>query len=145
MGVVDGVRSRVRGLQATRWVVRLGVLQMVLVGLPLLALSTFALAEPAGVAGPVLGGVVGLLVGWGMVLRAFHGRHRWAWWVLVVVEVAGLAVATVSLSPWGVLAGVVVLGLLLHPDSREWVRPDAPRPIGWPVGTSAPTGGPDRT
>ncbi|MCW2582401.1 MAG: hypothetical protein JWQ53_1191 [Klenkia sp.] len=131
-GGVAGMHRRLLGLQAARWVVRLGVVQLALVGLPLLALSTFVLAEPAGVAVPVFGGVVGLLVGWGLVLRAFWRRRRWAWWVLVAAEVGGLLGAVLSLSPWGLLAGVVVLALLVHPDSREWVRPDPPRPIGCP-------------
>ena len=83
-------------------------------------------------------GYAGLAAGWHALLTAFDRHGRLAWAVLLVWSATG---AGARLGGWllgadvgvlGVAGGLLdaaLLGLLLHPDSREWVaRPPATAP-----------------
>ena len=135
--MVEG-RGRV---QAARWVVALGRVTTALlvwgaIGASFVAWATWSL-------GAVLLVLVhvGLASGWHALLTAFDRHGRGAWVVLVLWSASG---AVARLAGWvlgqdvrflGLVGGAfdaVLLGLLVHPDSREWV---ARTPV-----SSSPTG-----
>jgi hypothetical protein len=117
-------------IPAARWVVTLGRVTTALfvlgaIGSSLVTWATWSL-------GPLVTTLLytGLAAGWHAVLSAFDRHGRAAWAVLVVWSATG---AVARLGGWllapdadvlGLVGGVldaVLLGLLLHPDSREWV------------------------
>ena len=126
-------------LQAARWVIRLGRAYW---GLAVLVASWSLLAavftwSPEVLVVPVVIG--GWAAGWGAVVRGFerHGRVPWR----LLVGLAGFGVL-VPVTGWllgrppTVGTGVAVLvhggllGLLLQPDSREWVAAEeSPQPV----------------
>ena len=121
---MDGVRTR---LQAARWVITLGRVEA---GLLVLQASGALLAavltwSAAALVVAVL--LAGLATGWTLLVRAFAAHRSWAW--AVQVAVAGVVLCWDALvlaggSGWraalGAVLAAVTLGLLLHPDSREW-------------------------
>ena len=135
-------------IQAARWVVVLGRVTTALfvlgaIGASFLSWATWSLR-------PALLTVVyvGLASGWHALVTAFDRHGRLAWAFLVVWSVAG---AAARLGGWlldqdvgvlGVAGGAldaVLLWLLLHPDSREWVaRPSAV--VGSPAGSDGSPG-----
>ena len=117
-------------IQAARWVVVLGRVTTALFVLGAIGASfvTWATWELAPLALTLL--YVGAAAGWHAVLTSFDRHGRAAWAALVVWSASGavsrlgggLLGADVGLL--GLVGGAfdaVVLGLLLHPDSREWV------------------------
>ena len=129
------VEGRAR-IQAARWVVLLGrvttaVFVIGAIGASFVTWATWEL-------GPLLLMLlyVGAAAGWHAVLTAFD-RHSRAAWVGLSVWAAAGAVALLGGGLLGEDVGVVglvvgaldavVLGLLLHPDSRDWVA-RAPAP-----------------
>ncbi|GHE08637.1 hypothetical protein [Klenkia taihuensis] len=107
---------RLRHLQSTRWVVRLLTVQVALLCVRVLA--GLLVLDPVSVLPPLL---QVLLVGW--LRHAFVRQHRWAWAGLVALTVLDAGLLLVSGPVWAVAGHAVLLGLLLHPDAREWVRP----------------------
>jgi hypothetical protein len=131
-------------IRAARWVITLGRLcggLLAVVAAWFLIVMVFA-GSPGVVALPLL--FAGWAVAWGALVRAFEAHRRWAWRLMVV-----LSAATVSWSVLGwlvgrpptVLGGLavavhgVLLGLLLHDDSRDWVAGERPlRPVAQRTG-----------
>ena len=125
-------------IQAARWVVALGRVTTALFVVGAIGASFVAWAgwSPGPLGTALLS--AGAAAAWHAVLTAF-GRHSRAAWVALVVWCAAGAVGRLGggllahdVGVLGLVGGVVdavVLGLLLHPDSREWVaRPLAPAP-----------------
>ena len=125
-------------IQAARWVVALGRFTTALfavgaIGSSLATWATWSL-------GPLVqtGVFVGAAAGWHALLTAFDRHRRAAWLALLAWSatgavgrvggwLAGADVGVVALV--GGLLDLVVAGLLLHPDSREWVaRPRVAAP-----------------
>ena len=123
-------------LQAARWVVTLG--RVTTAWFVVVAIGASSVAWAGWSLRPLVLTLLcaGAAAGWHAVLTAFDRHSRAAWIGLVVWSAAG----AVSLLGGGLLGegvGVVglvvgaldavVLGLLVHPDSREWVaRTPAP-------------------
>jgi hypothetical protein len=117
-------------IQAARWVVALGRVTTALLVLGAIGASLVTWATWS--AGPALTVLlyVGLASGWHALLTAFDRHGRLAWVLLVLWSAAG---AAARLGGWvlgqhvgllGLAGGAldaVLLWLLLHPDSREWV------------------------
>ena len=134
-----------RRLQAARWVIRVGRLYWgLLVAAAAWSLLAVALTgPPAALLVPVL--LAGWATAWGALVEAFRRHRRGAWQLLLALTVLG---AAGPLARW-LVAGqpsvldllwtasdVVLLALLLHEDSRDWVRGAAVRPVvgsGWPL------------
>jgi hypothetical protein len=82
-------------------------------------------------------GYAGLAAAWGALLRAFEEHSRGAWRLMAVlvavsalVDLVRLPSADGVLAVPGLLVGGLVLALLLHPDTREWVQPEpGPAPV----------------
>jgi hypothetical protein len=119
-------------IQAARWVVALGRVRTALfvVG----AISATLGAGASWSLGPLVPTLLltGAAAGWHAVLTAFDRHSRAAWAALVVWSAAGVlgrlgdALVGEDVGVVGLVGGAfdaVVLGLLLHPDSREWVAP----------------------
>ena len=142
--MVEEERPRI---QAARWVVTLGRITTALsvvgaIGSSLVAWATWSL-------GPLVqtGVFVGAAAGWHALLTAFDRHRRAAWLALLVWSATGAVgrvggwlvgadVGVVALA--GGLLDLVVAGLLLHPDSREWVaRPRVVAPGRAGVGLAA--------
>jgi hypothetical protein len=135
--------------QAARWVIRLGRL---LWGLLVLVAAWSLLAgvltgSPAALVVPLF--LAGWATVWGALIRAFTVHRRGARELLVGVAAIGAlwpAVGWLAVRPPTVGSVVsaalhgVLLGLLLHRDSREWVgtderqRPFAEQSGGLPIG-----------
>jgi hypothetical protein len=93
--------------------------------------------------------LAGYAAAWGALIRAFGAHRRGAWRLLgglvgldllwpVTGWLAGRPASALSLL--GAAVHAAFLGLLLHRDSREWVRADEPRePVG--AGTGGHPGG----
>ncbi|QXG77542.1 hypothetical protein KUM42_08595 [Modestobacter sp. L9-4] len=140
------VEGRAR-LQAARWVVAVGRVTTALLVLGAIGASLVTWATWS--AGPALTMLlyVGLASGWHALLTAFDRHGRPAWVLLVLWSATG---AAARLGGWvlgqdvgllGLAGGAleaVLLGLLLHPDSREWVA----RPPAADGGRSGPDGSP---
>jgi hypothetical protein len=107
---------RLRHLQSTRWVVRLLTVQVAL--LIVRVLAGLLVLDPVSALPPLLQVV---LVGW--LRHGFIDQRRWAWTGLVGLTVLDVGLLLASGPVWTVAGHAVLLGLLLHPDAREWVRP----------------------
>ena len=123
-------------IQAARWVVTLGRLTTALFVLGAIGASLVAWASWSLVPLVLTLLYVGLAAGWHAVLTAFDRHSRAAWAVLLVWSATGAAgrlggaLLGDDVGVQGLVGGAfdaVVLGLLLHPDSREWVA-RAPAP-----------------
>jgi len=135
------VEGQVR-VQAARWVVGLGRVTTVLFVLGAVGAALVAWASWSP--GPLLLALLhaGLATGWHALLTSFDRHGRGAWTALVVWSVSG---AAARLGGWllgadvgvlGVVGGLldaVLLGLLLHADSREWVARPVARRTAEPV------------
>ncbi len=106
-----------RELQATRWVLRLLAVQVALVCV--VALQALLVLEP--LAALVLLAAAVLVA---CLRHAFDLQHRWARDLLVVLAVLDTGWALAGATPWRAAVPALWLVLLLHPDAREWVRPD---------------------
>jgi len=131
-------------IQAAHWVITLGRVYAFVLGL----MAAWALVAMLFAGSPVVVVLALLATGaaaaWTALVQAFAAHRRGAWWLLVALSSAGLSWRLLG---WlvgppptvpdvlGAAAAVVLLGLLLHDDSREWVSVDrAPRPSGQPDG-----------
>lgn len=108
------------------------LIQLVIVSWLTAVTLTFVVTSGAPV-GPGLlsaGVLAAVAVALGVLRRAFDRQRRWAWWLLLVGGVVGSVVSVGTGQPWRVVLELVLLALLLHPDSRSWVadepRSDAP-------------------
>jgi hypothetical protein len=123
-------------IQAARWVIRLGRLYW---GLSVAAaawslVSVPFLGSPAALLVPAL--LAGWATAWGVLLRAFTLHRRRAWQLLLLLAATGALWPALG---WlvgqpptvrGLVSAaldVVLLALLLHEDSREWVAAEEPR------------------
>ncbi|WP_369139339.1 hypothetical protein [Modestobacter versicolor] len=113
-------------ISAARWVIALGRLSAAL----LACAAAWTLVAVVFVGSPRVLLVSGLLAGCATACRAlveaFAAHRRGAWQLLVVSTAVGVLAPwlTGPVSPLDVVPVVwqaVVLGLLLHPDSRDWV------------------------
>jgi hypothetical protein len=120
-----------RRLQAARWVISVGRLYWAL----LVAAAAWSLLAVVFTGAPALLLVSVLLAGWatawGALIEAFRRHRRGAWQLLLALAVLG---AGGPLARWLVVgqpsvldllwtgSDVVLLALLLHQDSRDWVR-----------------------
>ena len=125
-------------IQAARWVIGLGRLY----GGLLLCATLWSLPAVVflGSAAPLLMTLTlaALAAVWWALVRAYEQHRRGGWRLLVVVAAVGLLwpvagaltgdPATV-LDSLSIVVNGVLLALLLHPDSRDWVAVDAPRPV----------------
>jgi hypothetical protein len=123
-------------IPAARWAIGLGRCYL---GLAVLAAAWSSLAVLftgawTAVAVPML--LAGYAAVWGVLVRALAAHRPAAWWLLTGLSALGLlgaAFGWLAGGPVSVLSLVaaigqaVFLGLLLHPDTREWVRADEPR------------------
>jgi hypothetical protein len=126
--------------QAARWVVVLGRVRTVLLVLAACG-ALLATAFTWSLVAPVTAAVLaGLAAAWNALVDGFARHRRGAWAALVVVT--GLETG-VGLAAWvlgadadvldvlGAVFVAVLLGLLLHADTRDWVaRPGAARTGG---------------
>jgi hypothetical protein len=122
-------------LQAARWVITLGrlyggllvvvaawlLITMVFIGSPLVVVLSLVLA--------------GWAAAWGALVRAFEAHRRWAWRLMVALSAVSVGWSFLGwllgrpptvLSVLAAAIHGVLLGLLLHDDSREWVDGDLP-------------------
>jgi hypothetical protein len=117
-------------VQAARWVVGLGHVVTALLALTVtgMALATVVTWSPVALLGTVL--LAGLAGAWHALVRGFDRHRRGAWYGLLAVAAQALVAHTAQLVAGdgpgvGLLLALaldgVVLALLLHPDSREWV------------------------
>ncbi|MFQ1002041.1 hypothetical protein [Modestobacter sp. SSW1-42] len=129
------VEGRVR-VQAARWVLVLGrvTTALLVVGAVGAALAAWGSWSAAPLLLTALS--AGLAAGWHALLTAFERHGRGAWTALLAWSAADALARLGGALPGGgvgapdLLGGlldVVLLGLLLHPDSRDWVaRPPGP-------------------
>jgi hypothetical protein len=123
-------------IPAARWGIALGRLYW---GLLVLA-AVWSLLGMVFTGSPGALVVSALLAGWatawGALLRAFTAHRRGAWQLLLVLTATGAVWPAVGwqvgapLTVGGLVSAavdVVLLGLLLHRDSREWVGAYEPR------------------
>jgi hypothetical protein len=123
-------------IPAARWAIGLGRFYW---GLAVLAAAGTLLAVPftgswVALLVPLL--LAGYATVWGVLVRALAAHRRDAWWLLIAVTTVALLWAVVgwlgdgSVSVPTLVAATghaVFVGLLLHPDTREWVRADEPQ------------------
>jgi hypothetical protein len=123
-------------IQAARWVIGLGRLYWGLA----VAAAAWSLVGVLFIGSPAALLVTALLAGWasawGALLRAFVLHRRRAWQLLLALAAAG---ALWPAAGWlvgrpptvvGLVSAAlnaVLLALLLHEDSREWVGAEEPR------------------
>jgi len=123
-------------IQAARWVIGLGRLYWVLtvVAAAWSLVGVWFLWSPAGLL--VSAFLAGWVTAWGALLRAFTLHRRRAWQLLLLLTASGAlwpAVGWLVGQPPTVrglvsaAVDVVLLALLLHEDSREWVAAEEPR------------------
>ena len=134
-------------LQAARWAIALGRVTTALFVLGAIGSSLVAWASWSAGLLLLTALYAGLAAGWHALLAAFDRHGRGAWAALVVWSAAG---AGTRLGGWllGADAGVLqvvgglldaaLLGLLLHPDSREWVARPPGTSSGRPGGARSP-------
>jgi len=137
-------------IRAARWVITLGRLYggLLAVAAAWSLLGVVFLGSPAALVVPLL--LTGAAFAWGALVREFEAHRRGAWQLLV-----GLAAVAAAATVAGWLTGVpvtalgllstaadgVLLALLVHPDSREWVARDEPEQLGTAELGSHPGGG----
>ena len=121
-------------VRATRWVLLLGRLQWLFLVLSALSALVLGMAGGAVLVGVVLAvAYAGAAAAWRALLAGFDDHRRGAWQLLVGLALVDLAVDLVRLvggvpvlAVPGLLLDGLVLALLQHPDTREWVEPDEP-------------------
>ena len=128
--------TRVR-LQAAHWVIRLGRLFWVLTVAAAAWSLLGAVVFWSGVQLVLSAVLAGLAAGWGALVLGLERHSLGAWRGLLAAQGIALiwtAGACLAASRVGMLdvfwvgESLVFSWLLLHPDSREWVRPDPPAP-----------------